>query len=112
VLLSAALGQVTQLLLRITSFRKPKDEGFEPKTLETAMLVSDMPLGTSPDDVQSDSFFACSKKDEPRAQPRCDASLALAVDDMTGIIRSRAGGNDDAWVKKDQACKRRFLHLL
>ncbi len=90
-------------MLRITSFRNPEDCGAETKTLEAAMLVCDMPPGTRPADVPSGRLFACSKRNEPRAQRRCDASLALAVDDMTGVIRSGELGHDDAWDKKDQA---------
>ena len=96
-----------QQTLRITSFRgPPPDFSSETKMLSTAMLVGPAPVSGSLVDVADDGLFAFSKRCSPDVRPLCDASLAMAVDDMTGIIQSAACRTGDAWANADQASKR------
>ncbi len=96
-------------MLRITSFRGPAPDFLpETKTLSAAMLARPAPASGLLVDVADDGLFAFCKRVCPDAQPLCDSSLALAVDDMTGIIQSASSRKGDAWATADQA--RRRLH--
>jgi hypothetical protein len=91
--------QVLQQTLRITSFRVPLQDDCEIKTLASAMLVRSVPADSASEDVDDYSLFVSSKRDCSDARQRCDASLAFAVDDMTGVV-----GNvkQDPWQSSDQ----------
>ena len=95
-----------QQTLRITSFRGPTpDHEPETKTLSTALLVRPAPPSGSIADVADEGLFASSKRGCLDARRLCHPSLALAADDMTGIIQSATCRSGDAWASADQASR-------